>query len=77
MSVFISNFVRLNGSYEALKGGSASEAMEDFTGGVTELIELKSPPKRLFSMMEKSLKKGALMSCAIEVCLVMAGFICF
>jgi len=59
-------YAKLNGSYEALKGGSASEAMEDFTGGVTELIELRSPPKNLFKIMHKSLKKGALMSCAIE-----------
>jgi len=59
-------YAKLNGSYEALKGGSASEAMEDFTGGVTELIELQSPPKNLFKMMDKSLRKGALMGCAIE-----------
>lgn len=59
-------YAKLNGSYEALRGGSASEAMEDFTGGVTELIELRSPPKGLHKIMQKSLKKGALMGCAIE-----------
>lgn len=59
-------YAKLNGSYEALRGGSASEAMEDFTGGVTELIELNSPPKGLYKIMERSLKKGALMGCAIE-----------
>lgn len=59
-------YAKLNGSYEALRGGSASEAMEDFTGGVTELIELKSPPVGLYKTMNKSLQKGALMGCAIE-----------
>jgi len=58
---------RLNGSYEALKGGSTTEAMEDFTGGVTETIALKEAPKNLFNMIIKSLKKGALMGCAVEV----------
>ena len=41
--------------------------MEDFTGGVTETIALKEAPKNLFNMMIKSLKKGALMGCAVEV----------
>ncbi|XP_076800345.1 calpain-9-like isoform X3 [Clavelina lepadiformis] len=59
-------YAKLNGSYEALKGGSTTEAMEDFTGGVTEMIDLKDAPSNLFKVMEKSLKKGALMGCAID-----------
>ncbi|XP_039249670.1 calpain-9-like isoform X2 [Styela clava] len=59
-------YAKLNGSYEALKGGSTTEAMEDFTGGVTETYELREAPKNLFQLMRKSLKKGALMGCAIE-----------
>ena len=65
---------RLNGSYEALKGGSTCEAMEDFTGGLTELIEPRNAPKNLFRTMRKSLKKGALMGCAVEVCLKIFSF---
>jgi len=61
------SILRLNGSYEALKGGSTTEAMEDLTGGVTETIALEGAPKNLFNMMLKSLKKGALMGCTIEV----------
>uniref|UniRef100_H2YVE7 Uncharacterized protein n=1 Tax=Ciona savignyi TaxID=51511 RepID=H2YVE7_CIOSA len=60
-------YAKLNGSYEALKGGSTTEAMEDFTGGVTEIISLKDAPGNLYSVMLKSLKKGALMGCAVEV----------
>lgn len=51
-----------------MKGGSVCEAMEDFTGGLTELIDPRNPPKNLWRTMMKSLKKGALMGCAIEVC---------
>ena len=35
----ISNF-RINGCYEYLDGGSLSEALQDFTGGVCETIKL-------------------------------------
>lgn len=58
---------RLNGSYEALKGGSTMEAMEDFTGGVGETYETKSAPENLFIIMKKALDRGSLMGCSIDV----------
>ena len=48
---------RLHGSYEALKGGNTTEAMEDFTGGVTEFYEMKEAPKELNKIMKKALEK--------------------
>ena len=33
---------RLNGSYESLDGGNISDALVDFTGGVAELIQLRT-----------------------------------
>ena len=63
---FIIN-LRLVSSYEALKGGSTSEALEDFTGGVTEFFDLKKDvPKNLFDMMLKSFNRCSLMGCSIE-----------
>lgn len=44
------------------------EAMEDFTGGVTEFYEITEAPKELYNIMRKALKRGSLMSCAIDVC---------
>ncbi|XP_056115891.1 calpain-3b [Rhinichthys klamathensis goyatoka] len=59
-------YAKLHGSYEALKGGNSLEAMEDFTGGVTELYEITEAPKELYNIMRKALKRGSLMGCAID-----------
>lgn len=60
-------YAKLVLSYEALKGGSTAEAMEDFTGGLTELVDLgdKSPPN-LFTVMEHAFARSSLMACSID-----------
>lgn len=58
---------RLNGSYEALKGGSAIEAMEDFTGGVAENFQIQEAPEDFYEILEKALKRGSLLGCSIDV----------
>ena len=56
------------GSYESLKGGQTSEAMEDFTGGMTESFDLGSKaPKDLFKVMLKAHNRQSLMGCSINV----------
>lgn len=67
-------FSRLQGSYEALKGGQTIEAMEDFTGGLGEDFDLKNvrkggekEKKEIFAVILKGLKRGDLMGCSITV----------
>lgn len=57
---------RVHGSYEALKTGSAAEAMVDFTSGVVESFDLGSKaPDDLFQIMLDSVKRQSLMGCSI------------
>ncbi|XP_076562464.1 calpain-9-like isoform X2 [Arvicanthis niloticus] len=59
-------YAKLNGSYEALKGGSAIEAMEDFTGGVAENFQIREAPENFYEILEKALKRGSLLGCSID-----------
>uniref|UniRef100_G1KRC7 Calpain-3 n=1 Tax=Anolis carolinensis TaxID=28377 RepID=G1KRC7_ANOCA len=59
-------YAKLHGSYEALKGGNTTEAMEDFTGGVTEFYEIKDAPKDIYKIMKHAIERGSLMASSIE-----------
>ena len=74
MTACVLCFSRLQGSYEALKGGQTIEAMEDFTGGLGEDFDLKKvrtggeeERKEIFTVINKGLRRGDLMGCSITV----------
>nr|CAD7453235.1 unnamed protein product [Timema tahoe] len=67
-AIFEKAYAKLYGSYEALDGGTICEAMVDFTGGVSERIDLsRITQDSLLSIMLKAYDRGSLMGCAINL----------
>ncbi|CAL8102904.1 unnamed protein product [Calicophoron daubneyi] len=55
------------GAYDMLPGGCTAEAMEDLTGGLTEVIDLQeNPPRDLYDRMLNSQARASLMACSID-----------
>lgn len=52
-------YAKMYGSFESLKGGSTLEAMEDFTGGMGEIFDLKNAPPNQFSVIKRRCTRGA------------------
>ncbi len=68
-------YFRINGCYEALDSGNLSDALLDFTGGISESVDIRGgkyatdEEKRsaLFKLLLKQKQNFALMCCSIEV----------
>lgn len=68
-------FPRMFGCYEALDGGNTADALVDFTGGVSEPLDLmenglKEDEEKRNELFERVLKvhnRGGLISCSIRV----------
>lgn len=66
---------RLFGNYEALDGGELSEALEDFSAGVSDtmnMVEMEVATKSeervaLFARMQKDMDRKSLMAASIPV----------
>lgn len=54
---------RLSGSYEDLQRGQVSEALVDFTGGVTMTINLAEAPDNLWDVLTRAACSRTLIGC--------------
>lgn len=58
---------RLHGSYEALEGGQAMDALVDLTGGLAEMYTLESAPPHLYNFLLQASLNGAFITCSRKV----------
>lgn len=58
---------RLHGSYEALEGGQAMDALVDLTGGLAEMYVLESAPSHLYNYLIQASSNGAFITCSRKV----------
>ncbi|KAG7246329.1 hypothetical protein CRUP_021520, partial [Coryphaenoides rupestris] len=68
-------YAKMFGCYEALDGGNTADALVDFTGGVSEPVDLletgtrEAEPEKRSELFERVLKvhsRGGLISCSIK-----------
>ena len=61
-------YAKLYGSYESINGGIVTEAMEDFTGGLSESWDMwkKDYPPKLFEMMKAAHQMGSMLGTSID-----------
>ncbi|KAH7960435.1 hypothetical protein HPB49_019550 [Dermacentor silvarum] len=57
-------YAKLHGSYEALEGGQAMDAMVDLTSGLAERYDLQDAPENLFGFLLKASEHGAFITCS-------------
>ncbi len=58
---------RLHGSYEAIEGGQAMDALVDMTGGLAERYELHEHSQTLYQKLAKAASTGAFITCSRKV----------
>ncbi|CAH1722858.1 unnamed protein product [Chironomus riparius] len=56
-------YAKLYGSYEALHAGMSCEAFEDFTGGVSEIYNLKGVQNNFYGLIEKAFERHSMITC--------------
>ena len=62
-------FAKLHGGYASLRGGSTCEALVDFTGGISEVVNLNKPGMtgaELFRLLLTADNKKSLNCCSIQ-----------
>lgn len=63
-------YAKQHGSYESLESGNVSEALQDFTGGVTEMCKIQSLEEQnnkspIFQIMSKAFDRSSFMGCSL------------
>ncbi|XP_035222772.1 calpain-3-like, partial [Stegodyphus dumicola] len=57
-------YAKLHGSYEALEGGHAMDALVDLTGGLAEMYVLETAPPHLYNYLLHASSNGAFITCS-------------